>query len=310
MADTTTTNLLLTKPEVGASTDTWGTKINTDMGLIDSVFDAAGTGTSVGLNVGSGKTITLAGTTKFVGSTSGTTTVQATAVAGTTVLTLPAATDTLVGRATTDTLTNKTLTSPTLASANITTALTLTSASGTSGQVLTSAGSGNAPTWSTPASITSGTAVASTSGTSIDFTGIPSTAKRITVMMSGVSTNGTSEYLIQIGTSGGIQNTGYSGAAAFVGNSANTNTINLSSGFTIRSDDSAEVHHGIATLCLLNSSNGTWCFSAIDGHSNETFAAFTGGSKTLSGTLDRVRITTVNGTDTFDAGSINILYES
>ena len=153
--------------------------------------------------------------------------------------------------------------------------------------------------------ITSGTAVASTSGTSIDFTSIPSWVKRITVMFQGLSTNGSSAIQIQIGA-GSVTTTGYLGGADFF-NTTPGPTL-FTSGFALVDNTSAAtVLHGLATICLLNSNN--WVYSSQGMNSNTTGYAVGAGSLALGGTLDRVRITTANGTDTFDAGSINIFYE-
>ena len=189
--------------------------------------------------------------------------------------------------------------------------LVLPTGNGSSGQYLQTNGSG-VLSWSTsglPAqALTSGTAVASTSGTSIDFTGIPSTVKRITVMFSGVSTNGTSINLIQIGDSGGIENTGYSGVGTSITSTPGVIVAAQTAGFGIGGNNSAaNTKNGNAVLTMLT--GNTWTINGQFAFGNEARTDFTAGSKTLSGTLDRVRITTVNGTDTFDAGSINILYE-
>lgn len=155
--------------------------------------------------------------------------------------------------------------------------------------------------------ITTGTALASTSGTSIDFTSIPSWVKRITVMFNGVSTNGTSIPQIQIGDSGGVETTGYVASAAFyyLGNGFFASTtgqpINTTGAMT-----ADLLHTGAITITSFGSN--LWVFSGNIA-SEGSFVFYCAGKKTLSSTLDRVRITTVGGTDTFDAGSINIVYE-
>jgi hypothetical protein len=153
---------------------------------------------------------------------------------------------------------------------------------------------------------TAGTAVASTSGTSIDFTSIPSWVKRITVMFQGISTSGTSVPIIQLGDAGGIENTGYLGTG--VGFAGTVATTRFTTGFGIRDAwAAAYIAHGV--ICISKINGNAWCASGSIGTSEADRAGMTAGSKELSDTLTQVRITTVNGTDTFDAGSINILYE-
>jgi len=182
---------------------------------------------------------------------------------------------TVVGTTDTQTLTNKTLTSPNIGGTPV-----------MNGSVLSS-----------------GTVVASTSGTNIDFTSIPSWVKRVTVMFNGVSTSGTSQLLIQTG-SGSITSSGYVSNAW----SNNTSTATSTAGFILVALNSATgVNSGHAILTKLSST--VVVQSSTIGSSVANNAHLSGGSVTIGGDLDRVRITTVGGTDTFDAGSINILYE-
>ena len=157
----------------------------------------------------------------------------------------------------------------------------------------------------TLAPLIAGTAVASTSGTSIDFTSIPSWVKRITVLCRGVSTTGTI-FGVQLG-SGSFVTSGYSGSISLLGNGSTvvvttpTNLIGIAYYAAASSFSGSCVIANIDGNNWVAQSNGAWFAANVTSNG--------GGSISLGGTLDRIRITTVNGTDTFDAGTINILYE-
>ena len=145
----------------------------------------------------------------------------------------------------------------------------------------------------------------SATGTNVNFAGIPSGVKRITVMFDGVSTSSTSLKMVQLGDSGGVETTGYDGYALWVNGAGGITPGSSVNGFIIRSNTAAQVMSGAMYINLLT--GNTWVSTHSLNSGGESFMG--SGSKTLSATLDSIRITTVNGTDTFDAGSINVLYE-
>jgi len=149
------------------------------------------------------------------------------------------------------------------------------------------------------------TAQNSTSGTAIDFTGIPSWAKKITVMFSGVSLSASSHIIVQVG-SGSITSSGYraSSTIAFPG-APYTLGLTTTTGFVIYQNNNTYISDGAMSIVVMSGN----LFVETHTLGVSTYSIHGGGSVTLSSTLDRIRITTVNGTDTFDAGQINILYE-
>jgi hypothetical protein len=147
---------------------------------------------------------------------------------------------------------------------------------------------------------------ATTSGTSKDFTGIPAGTKRITVMLTGVSTNGTSNLLIQIGDAGGFEITGYTSSSANPGVILGASTI----GFIVTAQIAAAfATRGTYVFSIEDPTSFTWVGTGITIANSIDQMCLAAGSKSLSAELTQIRLTTVNGTDTFDAGSVNISYE-
>jgi len=148
--------------------------------------------------------------------------------------------------------------------------------------------------------INQGASVASTSGSAIDFLSIPSWVKRITILFNGVSFTGTNWLTVQAGTAGGIASTGYvSGANVGITTGGATDRFVLNS-----TSAATDTRQGIATLCHMG--GNVWAFSSVTAWNSGSSTG--AGVVTLGGTLDRVRILPF-GADTFDAGSINIMYE-
>jgi len=176
---------------------------------------------------------------------------------------------------------------------------------GTSGQVLTSGGAAAAPSWQAVSAITSGTAVSATSGTAIDFIGIPSGVKKITIIFNAVSLNGAENYLVQIGSTT-FSTSGYVSTSNETNQASSTAGVQSTSGFSLKAGAAGEFNSGIMTI--VNVSSNTWVNSHA-GKKSTTNAYFGGGNASISGTLDRVRITN-GGSNTFDAGIVNIMYES
>lgn len=191
---------------------------------------------------------------------------------------------------------------PSTVAANIT--LTVPSTVGTADQALVTDGTG-VLSFAARSRLVRGTAVATTSGTSVDFTSIPSWVRRITVMLDGVSTNGTSPVQIQLGDSGGIETTAYTSSGTAINGTNSCFVTGYTTGFVVLGSSAGATRAGILSIANINAN--TWVASGTFDES--AIAGFTQGSKSLSATLDRIRLTTVNGTDTFDAGTVNIIYE-
>ena len=192
-------------------------------------------------------------------------------------LTLPDATTTIVGTDATQTLTNKTLGSGLVMGASATTLETA-----------------KAYNWN-----------GLTNNTSLEFTGLPSWIKRITVMLQGVSTNANNNLIIQLGISGGYTTSGYLSSLGSISSGVAGNA-NATNGFIISSSNSSSVISGIVTIS--NLTGNTWVYSGTT-KSTTVLITYSAGDISLAGALTQIKVQDTAGTGQFDAGTINIMYE-
>jgi hypothetical protein len=150
-----------------------------------------------------------------------------------------------------------------------------------------------------------------TSGTSVDFPGLLAGIRRITIILTGVSTNGTSNIIIQLGDSGGIETTGYATSYMLLVNAGAVAGATSTAGFVVQASASASAAiSGTLTLNLSDTAFPTaWTASGSFARTDTAAMLVCAGNKTLTTSLDRVRLTTAGGTDTFDAGVMNISFE-
>jgi len=161
--------------------------------------------------------------------------------------------------------------------------------------------------WSSTAKIVRGTAVTA-STTSVSFTSIPSWVKRITIMVQGVSFASTGQFIFQLGTGGAATTSGYASVLTVISGTNTTAVGTSTAGFNTGGGVATYAFNG--NMMLTNITGNTWVCSSLFSNSTTTAqTSQTAGYVTLAGVLDFVRMTSTGGTDTFDAGTINILYE-
>jgi hypothetical protein len=180
-------------------------------------------------------------------------------------------------------------------------------AAGTSGQLLRTNGAGANPSWGVGANIVVGSTIATTSGNIQDFTGIPAGVRRVHLIFDAVSTNGIQSVLVQLGTSGGVETTGYFGGFSALTNAAAVLGVNGFAGFPIVGNTAGFSRFGRLTLTTIGVNR--WIGEAVIGTDGVLATQVMGGVKAISGTLDRLRLGIVGGTEQFDQGSVTPMWE-